>query len=138
MSETYYSRNKDKIDKKHKEYYEKNKEKIREYQRNYVKRNKNKINKQINEKIKEKKILVFNHYTNGKNQCQCCGENEFLFLSIDHIDNNGAEHRREIGKGYSIYFWLVENDFPEGFQVYCMNCNWGKARNGGICPHNNK
>jgi hypothetical protein len=29
----------------------------------------------------------------------------------------------------------VMNDFPPGFQLLCSNCNHGRARNGGICPH---
>ena len=30
----------------------------------------------------------------GGYKCACCGETEPMFLSIDHIDNNGAEERR--------------------------------------------
>ena len=37
-----------------------------------------------------------------------------------------------------IYIWLKNNNFPEGFQVLCFNCNCGKARNKGICPHSGK
>ena len=32
---------------------------------------------------------VFEAY--GGYKCNCCGESEPMFLSIDHIDNNGAE-----------------------------------------------
>lgn len=74
--------------------------------------------------------------------CACCGETEPKFLTIDHVNNDGAEHRRsfgyeENGKGASTrtLSWLKSNNYPEGFQVLCMNCNMGKARNGGICPH---
>ena len=52
---------------------------------------------------RNKKILVFNHY--GK-VCQCCGEPRLTVLAIDHIDGNGAEHRRSINMrcgGYSFY-----------------------------------
>jgi hypothetical protein len=28
-----------------------------------------------------------------------------------------------------------KHGYPEGFQVLCMNCNWGRYRNGGVCPH---
>lgn len=78
---------------------------------------------------------VFSHY--GK-ACACCGENEPMFLSIDHVDNNGSEMRRNGVHGHGgshFYYWLKSNGFPAGFQTLCMNCNSGKYRNGGICPH---
>jgi hypothetical protein len=98
----------------------------------------------VNGKLKDKKKrdrlrdLVFAAY--GGYCCVCCGETEPLFLHIDHINNDGARHRREIlgGKkssGQSVYRWLRVNGFPPGFQVLCANCNLGKHRNGGVCPH---
>ena len=74
--------------------------------------------------------LVFDHY--GRT-CICCGESEFRFLTIDHINNDGATHRKAIGG--NLYSWLIKNQFPDGFQVLCFNCNHGKHLNGGICPH---
>lgn len=68
------------------------------------------------------------------NKCACCGESEPIFLEMDHIDNDGAEHRRKIGQSY-VYYWLRNNSFPTTFQILCSNCNKGKHRNGGICPH---
>jgi hypothetical protein len=65
--------------------------------------------------------------------CTCCAESEIAFLTIDHINNDGAEHRRKIGK--RIYCWLKQHEFPSDFQVLCFNCNCGKRINGGICPH---
>lgn len=84
------------------------------------------------------KALVFAAY--GGYKCACCGETEQLFLSIDHMNNDGADFRRMIaGKrtaaGYPTYRWLVLNGFPAGFQVLCMNCNHGKRMNHGVCPH---
>lgn len=82
---------------------------------------------------------VFGHYGG---QCACCGEADPMFLTIDHINNDGAAHRREIGQslsgGINFYRWLRRNNYPEGFQPLCYNCNCGKARNGGICPHRTK
>ncbi len=79
---------------------------------------------------------VFDAY--GGTVCCCCGETEPKFLSIDHIDNDGAEMRKS-GKhsrgGTAFYQWLRKSGFPKGFQVLCMNCNVGKHRNDGICPH---
>lgn len=70
---------------------------------------------------------VFDHYGRC---CASCGETIQLFLTIDHIANNGAEHRRASTHGISgnvLYKWLVRNSFPEGFQTLCFNCNMAKA-----------
>jgi hypothetical protein len=76
----------------------------------------------------------------GGFRCACCGETEKTFLTLDHIGNDGASWRKRIlgGRlraGYATYAWIYKNGFPEGFQVLCMNCNFGKRMNGGICPH---
>lgn len=69
----------------------------------------------------------------GGVRCACCGETEWHFLSIDHINNDGAEHRRSVGR--NLHLWLKQSNYPPGFQVLCHNCNIGKRRNGGVCPH---
>ena len=80
-----------------------------------------------------KKEKVLDAY--GKS-CACCGEAQVLFLTIDHVNNDGAAHRSKIGNGSSnLYTWLIKNGFPERFQVLCSNCNLGKHLNGGVCPH---
>jgi hypothetical protein len=80
------------------------------------------------------KEKVFQQY--GGYVCRCCGETMKECLSIDHMNNNGYFHRKEIGsQGSEFYRWLVKNNFPEGFQVLCMNCQFGKKHNKGICPH---
>lgn len=58
-----------------------------------------------------------------------------MFLAIDHIHNDGNKMRRQHGTGMQLYRWLLKHRFPKGFQILCMNCNFGKARNGGVCPH---
>lgn len=69
----------------------------------------------------------------GGYECACCGETEPMFLQLDHVNNDGAEHRRAIGRT-NIYYWLKQNGFPPGFQVLCANCNYAKAHY-GKCPH---
>lgn len=73
----------------------------------------------------------------GGYRCACCGVTEKSFLSIDHINNDGAEHKRKckLQTGEQLYRWLVRNKFPSGFQILCMNCQWGKRNNNGVCPH---
>lgn len=71
-------------------------------------------------------------------QCACCGESEERFLTFDHINNDGAKHRREVfggRNGGNMLEWLRRNKYPPGFQTLCYNCNCGRYRNGGICPH---
>jgi hypothetical protein len=81
------------------------------------------------------KTEVLMHYSKGRMRCACdkCPETLKDFLTIDHINGGGEQHKREIGT-WNIFRWCKENNFPEGFQVLCMNCNWAK-RYSGICPH---
>lgn len=82
------------------------------------------------------RLEVFNAY--GGPHCQCCGEDEILFLTIDHINDDGAAHRKTLPRTYSggkFYKWLKRNKYPSGFRVLCFNCNCGRQRNGGVCPH---
>lgn len=84
----------------------------------------------------EAKIEAFTRY--GGCSCACCGEKHIEFLEIDHIQNDGAEHRMRLGGknfvGLRFYKWLKRNAYPDGFQVLCGNCNSAKGRY-GECPH---
>lgn len=67
-------------------------------------------------------------------KCRCCKENQYEFLSLDHIKGGGRKHVNSI-KG-TIYSWAKRNNYPKDvLQVYCTNCNMGKYINQGICPH---
>ncbi len=71
-------------------------------------------------------------------RCVCCEESEPIFLTVDHVRGNGGDHRRELGNngGNAFYRWLRNKGFPQGdYQILCMNCNWGRWRAGGSCPH---
>ena len=81
-----------------------------------------------------KRLEILEHY--GK-ICKCCGETQLEFLTIDHINNDGAQHRRDLGKGassYNVWLDIIRNGFPPDFQILCMNCNWAKGKY-GKCPH---
>ena len=69
--------------------------------------------------------------------CNCCGENQYEFLTLDHVNNDGAEHRRRLNtRGYAVYAEARKLGFPPTFQVLCMNCNFAKGIH-GACPHGN-
>jgi len=74
---------------------------------------------------------ILDHY--GK-KCACCGETTIEFLAIDHINGGGNAHRRKIGRT-NLYTWLKANNYPDGFQTLCHNCNMSKGFY-GYCPHN--
>ncbi len=68
--------------------------------------------------------------------CNCCGENHIAFLTIDHINGDGAEKRksREHGGGHKMYRKIVREGRTNEFQLLCWNCNIAK-HNFGQCPH---
>lgn len=78
-------------------------------------------NKRCREKVRRE---AYDHY--GK-ECVVCGYDEDIrALTIDHIDEDGAEHRRNAGGTGDIHSWLKVNNYPPNFQVLCRNCNWIK------------
>jgi len=77
--------------------------------------------------VEKQKRLVISHYSNGSMVCCKCGFSDIRALSIDHINGGGRRHTEEIRKAGTIFYrWLIKNNFPNGFQVLCMNCNYIK------------
>ncbi len=97
-------------------------------------RHRDHVNKHYSEYMKKRRYkerqMVYDHYGHS---CACCGETTYEFLTIDHINGGGFKHRKEIGSS-GICNWLIKNNFPEGFQVLCYNCNCAKGFY-GQCPH---
>lgn len=81
--------------------------------------------------------IVFDHYGN---KCACCGESEIMFLTLDHINNDNERHNGKSFGGFKFYKRLINNNFPAkpALRTLCWNCNCGRARNGGTCPHEEK
>jgi hypothetical protein len=101
-------------------------------------RSRNKMKPELLERARDfrKKVKdeVFNAY--GGWVCACCGETIRDFLSLDHINGGGNNDRKvnRLGHGHTFYALLRKNNFPPGYQVLCMNCNFGK-RYSMVCPH---
>lgn len=93
--------------------------------------NSNKINRLTQ---RDKKTKVLSHYgREGKLQCcwSGCEIVDLDMLTLDHIDDNGAEHRKVYSKsgrggGTVLYTSLIRNNFPKGFQTLCANHNLKK------------
>lgn len=124
----YRSQCKECIKEYHKKYKSnpENKEKLSLSGRKYFLKIRPKL-KRVRKKLRLKVLRAYG------NKCQCCGEDTYEFLAIDHKNNDGSEHRKTVK---NLYEWLVENNYPEGFQVLCHNCNMAKAFY-GKCPHKN-
>jgi len=115
-SKIYYNKDKEKKLKKMRERHDKNREGDLLRNMGYKRR---------------LKLKIIEEY-GGK--CVCCGENRFEFLTIDHINGDGKQHRKELGANM-LYNWLKKNNFPkDNFQLLCMNCNFAKGHF-GKCPH---
>lgn len=85
---------------------------------------------------RQKTILtVLEHYCNGDPRCECCGERNIKFLTMDHINDDGFTHRGRVGGPHAIARDLIKRGFPPEIVIRCYNCNLGRQRNGGICPH---
>ena len=79
------------------------------------------------------RLEILKHYGGDPPVCACCKEDLIEFLTIDHIDGGGNQHKlHEARKG--LYNWLKKNGFPSGYRVLCCNCNQSLGHY-GYCPH---
>lgn len=131
----HYQDNKKKYAENHKKWVLNHQEEIKLIKKRYRDKPENKLKARIQErKVRLSwKTIVFDHYTNGKNTCQCYDESIFNFLTVDHIHGGGNQERKS-GKYHNVYKYLIDNNFPDGFQILCMNCNFAKGKF-GQCPH---
>ncbi len=83
----------------------------------------------------KREVLVA--YSADPPYCACCGETEMAFLTLDHINDDGAEHRKALRGAVMFYQHLRKAGCPNEppLRVLCWNCNCGRRANGGTCPH---
>lgn len=114
-------------------WYQRNREAHNAKGRAWYQANKEKHHAIVRAENQRLKREVLTHYAEGILACACCAVTELEFLTIDHIHGGGSKHHREI-KGH-LYRWLKKNNFPEGYRVLCMNCNFALGHF-NYCPHN--
>ena len=111
--------------KRHSKYHAKNKDKHSEYHKRHN---------------AEKRREVLLHYSNSIDiQCICCETKVMDFLTLDHIDGGGRQHRKNTTNSTVNYLHSLHEQtgkWLEGFQVMCMNCNWYKHLNGECSVEN--
>lgn len=83
---------------------------------------------------KKDKLKVIQAY-GGK--CECCGETNAAFLTLDHVNDDGAKHRKESGKiVFKLTDWAIKNNYPDSLRLLCYNCNCGRELEPDkVCPH---
>jgi hypothetical protein len=76
--------------------------------------------------------------------CVCCGERDYRFLTLDHSDGDGAEHRRQLlgssrAGGAPFLVALERLDWPDvtGLRTLCANCHMAHDL-WGSCPHHER
>jgi hypothetical protein len=95
----------------------------------------------------EIRVEAMTAFCSGPPRCQCecgCSVAKVGMLTFDHVNNDGAAHRRELGNGkhqnkgsygflrkLKLAGWKSERSI----RVMCWNCNSGRANNGGVCPN---
>jgi hypothetical protein len=72
-------------------------------------------------------------------KCKCCGESDLLFLTIDHVNEDGGEERRRLygsqsGNSALWFLKLKREPIREDLQVLCYSCNFASFQF-GTCPH---
>jgi hypothetical protein len=112
--------------------YECRKEDRKEWARQNPERNRELVRAAHERNYPKLRREVFLHYGKGSLVCRCCGEKEESFLTLDHLEGGGTKHRKS---GEFSYRRLKKSGYPSGYQILCFNCNWGRYKNGGICPH---
>jgi hypothetical protein len=119
---------------KRREYYQNHKENICKENRDFARNHKRERRIANREYYKRLRMQCLIHYGGSPPKCVCCGEDHIEFLAIDHINGGGNKHRRQLSGNREIYLWLIKNNFPNGFQILCHNCNLSKGFY-GYCPH---
>lgn len=99
----------------------------------------------------ELKLEALAAYSDGDViRCACpgCGQDDYRFLTIDHVNGDGTAHRKSLGLecnggvrsvrgGWEFYSKLKSLGWPNDppLRVLCYDCNCVSYHNGGVCPH---
>jgi hypothetical protein len=59
----------------------------------------------------------------SKCSCSGCDIVDPRFLTLDHVNDDGAEHRKLLNAGSQVYLWAKRNGYPDSLRLFCWNCN---------------
>jgi 5-methylcytosine-specific restriction endonuclease McrA len=129
----YYAKNKDRLNEGRKQYLRSHPEKAEAYRLRWL--------GFARLRMLQARLLALNILSNrhGRTepQCNCCGERQAEFLTIDHIIPIAHSKEKRIGNR-TLFYQIATGKLPEkilsNLQVLCWNCNAGK-RTSLNCPH---
>lgn len=58
-------------------------------------------------------------------KCSCCCKSNHRVLQLDHINNDGKLHRKQVTT--TMYKWAIKNNFPSMLQLLCADCHMIKT-----------
>lgn len=70
-------------------------------------------------------------------KCACCAEAEVLFLELTYIGPaaKSPHRKRHLGSVEAYRHAKRDRWSRSRWPLLCANCNRGRRRNGGVCPH---
>jgi hypothetical protein len=80
--------------------------------------------RRVTEWHQRQKLIVIDHYTEGKRTCTRRGFSDLRALSVEHIKGGGNKHRKAIQGKIDLYRWVITNNFPKDLTILCMNCQF--------------
>lgn len=132
----YYDKNRERSLKHCRKWYAENKVRHRELGKLWVIRNRerSRLIGRTNAKAGRARLkLEFIEAYGGR--CACCGESNPVFLTLEHLNGGGTVHHDKRGTSGMLRDIRREGFPKDRYAVLCYNCNCGKAKNGGVCPH---
>lgn len=105
---------------------------IRKRVKEYYRKNRIAVLAKKREQDRKSKQAIIDAF-GGK--CVCCGEDQFEFLTVDHIKGDGHAHRKRIGRGRRLYNDILKTGCcKNSYRLLCFNCNISRGFY-GYCPH---
>lgn len=120
---------------KRREWYVANPGKRSEYRRKYIDKER-KYETDRSRRLRKEFIAAYGGC------CACCSEKTTEFLTVDHVNNDGEFHRRNLDLNHKrgansrgVIRDLKRRGWPkEGYRILCYNCNFARGYY-GKCPH---
>lgn len=116
----------------YKAYHAKHKDKYKKLNEDWISKNRERYNASKWILYDKNKRKIINKISGGENKCSICGIDDIEVLTIDHVNNDGAKHRKEIvgtrRGGIAAYrdYRLLAACSDYEVQILCMNCNLKK------------